>query len=1212
MATLTNTQISVTYVGLLKTSASTVLSSTAQQITDGSGNNSILFLSTAGVGIGGAASAGKEFEVTGNAKITGDLIVDNIKIDANTISAETGVVTLADGAIATTQSASDNSTKIATTAYVDAQVTAQDLDFSGTSGTGSVDLDSQTFAVVGTANEIETSAGSQQLQIGLPNDVTISNKLTVNTNLEIEDNHINQTTGQLKIESADSIVLDATGDIVFKDNNQQFAKFVNTNGILSIESTLKKQASFADTGVELYANDVKKLETEDAGVTIIGALNVDSVTSTGGATFGGTVTTSQITSSGNFTIDSALQIILDGADDGSIQLKDDGTLYGLIYSTSDDFYIKSTVSDGDIIFQGNDGGVGKTVLTLDMSENGNATFAGEVKLQSSNAFTTLRTGNDFGWSIYANSSNFLTFGTGAAANTKATDWVTIRDDLGYVGINETSPSNKLQISDSTVGTDSTADDSNFIKLTNKDIGTANEVWGLGFSSESGGTDYLGGFVQALGNFASNFNTSLIFGTRGTSGNATERMRIDSSGNVGIGVSNPQNLLSLSKAGGANIRFDNPTTNRHFVIGEGVGSPDKFSFRGLGYRSTDTMTIDFTNDRVGISTHSPGRKLTVAGDVSGDANNLLLSNENDTNGDTASIGFSMLSNNTFVKSGIFFERTTTQGRGSLHLAVNNEANSNNVSKSDAKLTIDTSGNLSLATATSLDFNVADFAQIRFKESAAITIDSDNNQSSRNFQIKDGSGSSLLTILDTGDATFAGNVKIGTSTTGTPSTNADDLVIDKGATESGITLISTNAATLRFGDAANTSIGFIEYNHNSNYMRFGTNAAERMRINSSGNVGIGAQSGGTLNNILQVSSGTNADGIILTGIGDSSGLANGNYRRIGFRFDETDESFESEIRFVVTDQNAHGGQMQFVTDNSSGTKSIAMTIDKNQNVGIGTTIPWLPLMIQKASSSTSQSADSSFRLCLSNSDQTNNNYALISFIDGDGNPGSAYMGCQYVDHTNNYGDILFGTRSASGLSEKKRITSAGFTKAKTGGNYFGGSYHEFCNNNNVSGDRVMVLGNTGGSATNNTSSIALTVADNANDRLKIFGNGNVVNLNNSYGASSDIKLKENIVDATSKLDDLMKVKIRNYNFIGDDKKQIGVVAQELEDIFPNMIDESIDYEYKKIKDKEGNITEENIDLGTTTKSVKYSVFVPMLIKAIQELKAEIETLKTQINK
>ena len=39
-------------------------------------------------------------------------------------------------------------------------------------------------------------------------------------------------------------------------------------------------------------------------------------------------------------------------------------------------------------------------------------------------------------------------------------------------------------------------------------------------------------------------------------------------------------------------------------------------------------------------------------------------------------------------------------------------------------------------------------------------------------------------------------------------------------------------------------------------------------------------------------------------------------------------------------------------------------------------------------------------------------------------------------------------------------------------------------------------------------------------------------------------------------------------------------------------------------------EKIDLGTTTKSVKYSVFVPMLIKAIQEQQAQIEELKAKI--
>jgi hypothetical protein len=122
--------------------------------------------------------------------------------------------------------------------------------------------------------------------------------------------------------------------------------------------------------------------------------------------------------------------------------------------------------------------------------------------------------------------------------------------------------------------------------------------------------------------------------------------------------------------------------------------------------------------------------------------------------------------------------------------------------------------------------------------------------------------------------------------------------------------------------------------------------------------------------------------------------------------------------------------------------------------------------------------------------------------------------------------------------------------------------------------------------------------AAERLKIFSNGNVQNTNNSYGALSDIKIKENIVDATPKLEKLNQVRVVNFNIIGSEQKQIGVVAQELEQIFPSMVDESPD------RDAEGN------NLGTTTKSVKYSVFVPMLIKAIQELKAELDTVKAEL--
>jgi hypothetical protein len=136
------------------------------------------------------------------------------------------------------------------------------------------------------------------------------------------------------------------------------------------------------------------------------------------------------------------------------------------------------------------------------------------------------------------------------------------------------------------------------------------------------------------------------------------------------------------------------------------------------------------------------------------------------------------------------------------------------------------------------------------------------------------------------------------------------------------------------------------------------------------------------------------------------------------------------------------------------------------------------------------------------------------------------------------------------------------------------------------------------TGNTSGWFVRGGDSSFYRFYIYSNGNMANANNSYGAISDAKLKENVTDATPKLEKLNQVRIVNFNIKGDEQKQLGVIAQELEQIFPGMVDESPD------RDAEGN------DLGTTTKSVKYSVFVPMLIKAMQEQQAIIEQLKADV--
>jgi hypothetical protein len=207
---------------------------------------------------------------------------------------------------------------------------------------------------------------------------------------------------------------------------------------------------------------------------------------------------------------------------------------------------------------------------------------------------------------------------------------------------------------------------------------------------------------------------------------------------------------------------------------------------------------------------------------------------------------------------------------------------------------------------------------------------------------------------------------------------------------------------------------------------------------------------------------------------------------------------------------------------------------------------------------------------------------------------------------------------------RLTSTGFFKAKgTESTYLDitstGNYHEL--RTGTGNQWATIMSNTSASpyilnlrhsnsTPNNSDNWFIYCEDLSTVRFRIASNGNVTNAGGSYGAISDIKLKENITDATPKLGDLLKVKVRNYNLIGEETKQIGVIAQELEEVFPAMIDESEDFEEVEITDEEGNTTKEKQSLGTTTKSVKYSIFVPMLIKAIQEQQAQIEILKTKI--
>jgi hypothetical protein len=224
-------------------------------------------------------------------------------------------------------------------------------------------------------------------------------------------------------------------------------------------------------------------------------------------------------------------------------------------------------------------------------------------------------------------------------------------------------------------------------------------------------------------------------------------------------------------------------------------------------------------------------------------------------------------------------------------------------------------------------------------------------------------------------------------------------------------------------------------------------------------------------------------------------------------------------------------------------------------------------------------------------SNDNTGSIQFM---GYDGTRYIDTARIDSqvdatpgTNDMpGRLMFSTTSDGGsvVTERMRLTNQGslrtFTSPLDDCIYIGSAEAAVTST-------YLITGRHSASATGNG-----TVS------FRVSTNGNVQNTNNSYGAISDIKLKENIVDASSQWDDLKALQVRNYNFKeGQTHTQIGLVAQEAELVSPGLVSESPD------RDEEGN------DLGTVTKSVNYSVLY-MAIKALQEAQTRIETLETRL--
>jgi len=139
-------------------------------------------------------------------------------------------------------------------------------------------------------------------------------------------------------------------------------------------------------------------------------------------------------------------------------------------------------------------------------------------------------------------------------------------------------------------------------------------------------------------------------------------------------------------------------------------------------------------------------------------------------------------------------------------------------------------------------------------------------------------------------------------------------------------------------------------------------------------------------------------------------------------------------------------------------------------------------------------------------------------------------------------------------------------------------------------------------NSASREFIYMQDATQSKCIIHSTGDITNRNGTYGQISDVKLKENIVDANSQWDDLKAIRVRNFSFKAaelDAPNMIGLIAQEVEAAGMNgLVGETPDRD------------EDMEETGTVTKNVKSSILYMKAIKALQEAMTRIETLEAKV--
>lgn len=191
-----------------------------------------------------------------------------------------------------------------------------------------------------------------------------------------------------------------------------------------------------------------------------------------------------------------------------------------------------------------------------------------------------------------------------------------------------------------------------------------------------------------------------------------------------------------------------------------------------------------------------------------------------------------------------------------------------------------------------------------------------------------------------------------------------------------------------------------------------------------------------------------------------------------------------------------------------------------------------------------------------------------VDGTGNA--------VINNTQNF-SMLFSTSS----TERARITS--------GGNFCVGT-------TGINDAKINLVAATGqwgikcfNAGSGSQDLIAFNISGGGTSVGAITTNGT----NTTYGTSSDQRLKENIVDAPSASDDIDAIQVRSFNWkVNKSHQKYGMIAQELMTVAPDAV----------LAGDDGEEVER-------TWGVDYSKLVPMLVKEIQSLRARVAQLESK---